>query len=327
MRKDTYLRTTSQSLKSLVLVLGLTAVGLGGACHSSSESSDSGAAGSIGHDGAAGAGGTGGIDSGSVVDSSMADTRTADTALDVSLATEAGKPVDAGLPVEVGTSEAGHAIDVSASEAGRSVDVGATNEAGGAVDAKDSASTASTGNLIVNGDAEAAVGSTDGQPVATPGWTITGNATAITWGASGGYPITTDPGPSDRGKNFLAGGPSDELSTLSQTISLASYGNAFAGGSVTFALSAYLGGFSSQEDNAVLALSFRNAGGAEISTTSIGPVTAAERVDATGLLLRKTTGAVPPAARSVVVTLTMTRLEGSANDGYADNLSLVLTGI
>jgi hypothetical protein len=41
--------------------------------------------------------------------------------------------------------------------------------------------------------------------------------------------------------------------------------------------------------------------------------------------LRSIAGAVPSATRSAVVTLAMTLAEGSANDGDADNLSLVLT--
>jgi hypothetical protein len=315
-----FVRTPSSSIKYLALAFGLAVIG-SGACGSSESSKDAGIlngdgmAGSAGHDGSAGAGGTAGIDGGAVVDSSIVDTAKADVAVDVSLGSEAGKPVDAGILTEVG------AVDASASEAGHTVDVGVT------ADAKDSALPTSTANLIVNGDAEAAVGSTDGSPVATPGWTITAEATAIQYGASGGYPASTDPGPANRGHNFFAGGQSDEVSTLTQTISLDAYTSAIAGHGVTFALSAYLGGYSSQEDNAVLSLSFRNAGGAEVGTASIGPVTATERADNTGLLPKSATGTVPAAARSVIVTLTMTRLEGTANDGYADNLSLVLTGI
>jgi hypothetical protein len=164
--------------------------------------------------------------------------------------------------------------------------------------------------LIINGDAEAAAGSPDGNPVATPSWTVGGEATALQYGASGGYPQATDPGPANRGNNLFAGGANDATSTLTQTISL----------------SAYLGGFEGQEDNAVLSVSFQN-GTTEVGTGHVGPVTAADRGSVTGLLARTATGAVPAGTRSAVVTLTATRLEGTANDGYADNLSLALTGI
>ena len=100
--------------------------------------------------------------------------------------------------------------------------------------------------------------------------------------------------------------------------------SAINAGNATFTLSAFLGGYSSQDDNAVLSLSFLGAGGGVLGSAQIGPVLAGERNDATGLLLRSATGVVPIGAQSVNVNLQMTRLAGSYNDGYADNLSLVL---
>jgi hypothetical protein len=101
--------------------------------------------------------------------------------------------------------------------------------------------------------------------------------------------------------------------------------SAIDSGNATFNLSAFLGGFSSQEDNASLSAIFRNSGGTGLGTFSIGPVTAANRGNTTGLLARSTTGTVPIGTRDILVTLSMTRFSGTANDGYADNLSLVLT--
>jgi len=188
-------------------------------------------------------------------------------------------------------------------------------------------SSATTDNLIVNGDAEAAPGSQDGNPVNTPGWTVTGQATALAYG-TGAYPATGDPGPEDRGLNFLCGGPSDARSTFSQTLDLSSYAQVVDSGAVTFTLSAYLGGYSSQDDSAALAITFKDGSGTPVGgPASIGPVLAAERGNQTALLARDTTGAVPPQTRSVDVELVMTRTSGSANDGYADNLQLVLSGI
>src|SRR5207237_8931805 len=80
-----------------------------------------------------------------------------------------------------------------------------------------------SGNLIVNGDAEAAPGSADGQPVATPGWTSAGEATAIQYGAPGGLPKLSDFGPTNRGSSFLAGGPNEATSSLSQSIDVSRY--------------------------------------------------------------------------------------------------------
>ncbi len=75
----------------------------------------------------------------------------------------------------------------------------------------------------------------------------------------------------------------------------------------------------------MLTVTFRNAGAASIGSASIGPVTAADRANATGMLLRAAGGAVPVGTRTIDVVLQMTRLSGSYNDGYADDLSLVLS--
>jgi len=97
-------------------------------------------------------------------------------------------------------------------------------------------------------------------------------------------------------------------------------------GRASYALSAYLGGFSGQNDGAVLTVTFRPAeGGAPLGSASLGPVTQAERGGETGLLPRTSQGTVPPGTRTLDVLLQMTRSEGAYNDGYADNLSFVLT--
>jgi hypothetical protein len=62
----------------------------------------------------------------------------------------------------------------------------------------------------------------------------------------------------------------------------------------------------------------------ELGVFSIGPVTTADRLSQTGLLFQSFVGAVPVGSRSVQVDLEMTRLQGLSNDGYGDNLSLVL---
>ena len=115
---------------------------------------------------------------------------------------------------------------------------------------------------------------------------------------------------------------------MSQSISLASYAAKIDTNSVAFTLSGYLGGYESQNDGTVVTATFHastDGTGAALGTaTSIGPVTAADRQNTTGLLQRGTPGNVPVGARSVTIDVTMTRVEGTANDGYADDLSLVL---
>ena len=66
-------------------------------------------------------------------------------------------------------------------------------------------------------------------------------------------------------------------------------------------------------------------GANNLGSFPIGPVTAAERGNQTGLLLRGVTALpVPPNTTRIQLVLTMTRAAGSFNDAYADSLSLVL---
>lgn len=182
-------------------------------------------------------------------------------------------------------------------------------------------------NLIVNGNAEAGAGSPSGATVPVPGWTTTSNFTAVTWTAGGGFPVGTDPGPADRGLNFFAGGPGTAFSSASQIIDLSGNSAAIAAGTLQFDLSAWLGGFASQGDNAVLTATFLDAGGATLSFAALGPVTVADRASQSGLLLRDTQGFVPVGTATVEIQLDMTRLAGSYNDGYADNLSFAVTDV
>ena len=189
-----------------------------------------------------------------------------------------------------------------------------------------SSSNLATGNLIVNGNAEAAPGSADGTPVATPGWTSMGEATAIQYGASGGYPAATDPGPTDRGMSFFAGGQDDAMSSLSQPVDVSQYASDVDGGGVHYDLHGWLGGYSDQGDAATLTVTFQDDHGVTLGTAVLGPVDTDARMSVTGLFEQSTTGSVPKGTRALIVTLVMIRTDGAANDGYADDLSLTLLG-
>lgn len=186
-------------------------------------------------------------------------------------------------------------------------------------------------NLIVNGNAEAGPGGDDTTVAAAPGWTTTGNFTVVDYALGeaffgpGQILGPTSPGPPDRGANFFSGGPPDSpISTASQTIDLTPYQGLLSAGA-GFTLSGWLGGFDVQDDNAALTATFKDGTGAILGTTTIGPVLGADRGGTTSLVCRAAGGAVPAGARSVVVELVMTRAAGAYNDGYADDLSLVLT--
>ena len=184
-------------------------------------------------------------------------------------------------------------------------------------------------NLIVNGDAEAAPG-TDGQTVAptVPGWTRTGEYTAVAYDTrgSGNYPTPKDPGPQDRGRNFFSGGPDGERSSAVQTIDVSDMGAVLDGGRVSYTLSAWLGGYRGQDDQAQLSARFLGADGGVLATASLPAVLDADRGGNTAFILRTTTGLVPARTRRIEVDVVMVRKAGTANDGYADDLALVLSG-
>ena len=183
-------------------------------------------------------------------------------------------------------------------------------------------------NLIVNGNAETGPGSADGTTLPVPnapGWTLAGNLTVVQYNVPGGFPLSTDPGPSARGSNYFAGG-NNASSSAAQTINVAAGAASIDTGTATYSLSGWLGGFSSQDDNATLTVTFRNAGATAIGSATIGPVTAADRGSATGMLLRNAAGVIPTGTRTIDVVLQLTRVNGTYNDGYADELSLVLAG-
>lgn len=176
-------------------------------------------------------------------------------------------------------------------------------------------------NLLVNPGAEAGPGSFTGDDVEPlPGWTTQGAPTAVVTGAEG----TFLPGPPSGGNNFFAGGPNAALSIISQTIDVSNLANDIDHGSVKATLAGYLGGWMHQNDNSMLVATFKTDGGAVLSTVSIGPVLATDRDSLTALLYRNQRVNVPIGTGSIEVSVRFTRDTGDYNDGYADNLSLVL---
>jgi hypothetical protein len=183
-------------------------------------------------------------------------------------------------------------------------------------------------NLLQNPDAEASPGAPDSSTILPPvGWAVTGEFTAIHYGASGGFPTYAPEGevPTSLGGGMsFFGGGNAEVSTATQTVSVAASASAIDAGTQTATLSGDLGGFSSQSDSSVVTATYLSATGTALGSLSIGPVTPAEREDHTTLLPRSASGLTPVGTRSIQVLMTSTRVEGAYNDGYADNLSLTL---
>ncbi len=182
-------------------------------------------------------------------------------------------------------------------------------------------------DLIQNGGGELNKAGSDGNRNIPPSmWTRTGKLTVVKYGASGGFPMRTDPGPADRGANFLAGGAGAGAahSSGTQTADVSWAASVIDAGHAQYVLSGYLGGYGDQADSARVDLTFLSASSAPLGNASIGPVTAAQRHNKTGLFSRASNGTVPAGTRSIKIVLSMKLKSGSFCDGYADNLSLKL---
>jgi hypothetical protein len=183
-------------------------------------------------------------------------------------------------------------------------------------------------NLVRNGDAEAAAGSPSGGLVGVPNWRAGDpqiSMTAVPYGAPGGFPsVATDSVPAVHGANFFAGRESGVAVSI-QDVDLSALATSIEAGAVRYNCSADLGGFLDQEDNATVEYDFLDQATHLLSQVILGPVTAADRSNQTGLLHRDATDLVPAQTRTVEVIVTLTRATGPYNDGYVDNVSLVLT--
>src|SRR5437868_4495307 len=88
-------------------------------------------------------------------------------------------------------------------------------------------------------------------------------------------------------------GPSNPLSSAFQEIDVSSAATLIDPGTLRYALSAWIGGYSSQEDNTVLTVQFRSWSGTVLGSVTLGPVNATDRNNTSSLLQRSQSGAVP----------------------------------
>lgn len=181
-------------------------------------------------------------------------------------------------------------------------------------------------NLIFNGEGEFDRGFDDWLPDQhISGWDDPGpdGMTVVRYGAPNGWPALSDPGPPARGANFFCAGSAGDA-TITQEIDLSPLAPSIDANRADYHVAAYLGGFAAQRDQATLRVRFRDAGGEVIREVLLGPVTPAERGNQTALLPRSADGIVPAAARRATVELRSLRFDGTACDGYADNLELMI---
>ncbi len=180
-------------------------------------------------------------------------------------------------------------------------------------------------NLIVNGNAEQGPASPNGYDVVAeiPGWTRKGGFTVVSYGAAD-FPGVQDASSIGGGKSFFAGGPGNAGSLVNQSIDVTSRRALIDSGKAKATMAGYFGGYGGQEDSLSATAVFLSQSGKRLGSMKVGPVTAAERKLATGLLKKSKVGVIPKTTRTIRVTLGANRTSGNYNDGYADNLSLTL---
>jgi hypothetical protein len=182
-------------------------------------------------------------------------------------------------------------------------------------------------NLLVNGNAESGPASSTGGPVASiPGWIVTGSPTVVTYGASGGFPTTTDPGPPDRLNAFFAGG-SSASSNLAQSVDVSANAADIDTGQVVCDIGAWLGGYLHDNDYAQFVVTFMKDSSTVLNSAPALIVSPTSRNSLTGLVFESEIVAVPAGTRIIKANLSMFRSSsngGAYNDGYADSLSVTL---
>ncbi|CAF3833806.1 unnamed protein product [Rotaria sordida] len=180
-------------------------------------------------------------------------------------------------------------------------------------------------NLLMNEDGETgpcALSTTVTPPTL---WSYVDIITQITYNNSDYGALTpTTPGPSNRGNCYFCG-MSSPITTMSQSIDLSPYMTAIDSGNVSFHLSAWLGGWTNQNDSAEVSVDFLNYAYQSVGhRTTLGPVLAADRDFTTSLIFRQTSGTILINTRYMTVIITLTWYAGGDNDGYIDNISVEL---
>jgi len=181
-----------------------------------------------------------------------------------------------------------------------------------------------TGNLLVNPGGEAGPGAADSATqLPLPGWTVESTFTAVQYGTSG-FPTLPDATALGGGVNFFAGGPGGATSAATQVVDVSGAAAEIDAGKLAATLSAQLGGYLGQTDHAAVTATFLNAAGAPGGAVGLPTVTSTDRNGTTTLIARTASGALPAGTRQIAVRIDAIRDEGSYNDGYIDNVSLVL---
>jgi PASTA domain len=179
-------------------------------------------------------------------------------------------------------------------------------------------------NLLANPGAE--VGGTSPTTVAAPpSWATSGALSQVAYG-SAGFPSLVEAARDGAGTAFFAGGPATAASSASQSVDISADAIPIDYGAASITLSALLGGFADQQDQASVTATFKNAAGSPLGAVTIGPVTRSDRGGLTALLRRTASAVVPSTTRTITVEIDAANPGNPTayDDGYADDVGLFL---
>lgn len=189
------------------------------------------------------------------------------------------------------------------------------------------------GNLIQNPGFEDGPGGIDDNTVPPVGWQSAGKPSVWMYGVGGDRPAKDVATKIGGGANFLAGGqgggaPGAISARASQSLDVSGAAVEIDAGVVAAKVSAFLGGYTAQEDTARVDAQFLGADGAPLASVRVGPVTREQRSRQTTLLMRSAQAPVPKGTRSVAVVVTMSSADSQTKiHGFADNISLQLVKV
>ncbi|MGH7179076.1 MAG: hypothetical protein ACREJC_16985 [Tepidisphaeraceae bacterium] len=180
-------------------------------------------------------------------------------------------------------------------------------------------------NLLTNPGAEDGQSSSTGDTVVVPEWTQltlgSNTVTVVPYGAPG-FISDEDPGPTDRGDNFFTGGKFAR-SEVQQSVDVTNLAVDINAGRIHYDFSAFLGGLANEGDGVEIKLQFfRGPFSLAGSAIVFNPP---DRQGVTKLVQQNTSGIIAAGAVVAQINMAFTRAFGTNNDGYADNLSLVLS--
>ncbi len=187
-----------------------------------------------------------------------------------------------------------------------------------------------SGNLVQNPGAENSPGTDVATVVKPVGWTTTGNLSTWTYAPrEGDKPTQAFSATIGGGKNFFAGGPGDNSGkqtthTAAQTIDVSGAATEIDASQVGATLTAFIGGYTVDDDLATVTARFLDAAGAQLGSVRVGPVSIDDRKRLTVLLKRTAQANLPLNTRSIAVVITVTANGNGAHHAYIDNISLTL---